>query len=48
MTEQVRAVLEGSKHGSIDTGVDPVSGNLIGEEDATIEPMATAEATEAS
>lgn len=48
VTEQVRAVLEGLKDDSIETNVDPVSGNLIGEEDATLEPMATAEATEAS
>jgi basic membrane lipoprotein Med (substrate-binding protein (PBP1-ABC) superfamily) len=54
VTDQMRAVLEGLKDGSIETGVDPVSGNLVGEEDATPEmtlteePMATAEATEAS
>lgn len=42
--EQVRAVLEGLKDGTIETGVDPVSGNLLGDEAATQE--ATAEATE--
>lgn len=48
VTEQVRAVLEGLKDGTIETGVDPVSGNLMGDEEGTTEPMATAEATEAS
>jgi basic membrane lipoprotein Med (substrate-binding protein (PBP1-ABC) superfamily) len=40
VTEQVRAVLAGLKDGSIETGVDPVSGHLLSEE------MATPEATE--
>ena len=48
ITDQVRAVLEGLRDGTIETGVDPVSGNLVGEEDATPEPMATAEATDAA
>jgi basic membrane lipoprotein Med (substrate-binding protein (PBP1-ABC) superfamily) len=40
VTEQVQAVLEGLRDGTIETGVDPVSGNLLSE-------MATEEATEA-
>jgi basic membrane lipoprotein Med (substrate-binding protein (PBP1-ABC) superfamily) len=39
VTEQVQAVMEGLRDGSIETGVDPVSGNLLNE-------MATREATE--
>jgi basic membrane lipoprotein Med (substrate-binding protein (PBP1-ABC) superfamily) len=39
VTEQVQAVMEGLRDGSIETGVDPVSGNLLNE-------MATPEATE--
>jgi basic membrane lipoprotein Med (substrate-binding protein (PBP1-ABC) superfamily) len=51
VTAQVAAIKDGLADGSIETGVDPVTGNIIGS-DATPEPMATAEptaeATEAS
>ncbi|MCK6578271.1 MAG: BMP family ABC transporter substrate-binding protein [Anaerolineae bacterium] len=42
VTEQVRAVLEGLRGGSIETGVDPVSGNLLSE---VSDPAATPEAS---
>ncbi len=44
VVDQVTAIQDGLIDGSIETGVDPVSGNLIGS-DATPEPMATAEAS---
>jgi basic membrane protein A and related proteins len=44
VTEQVRAVVEGLRDGSIETGVDPISGNLLSEM-ATEEPAATEAAT---
>lgn len=47
VTAQVAAIKEGLADGSIETGVDPVTGNLMGS-DATPEPMATAEPTPAS
>jgi basic membrane protein A and related proteins len=40
VTEEVQAVVEGLRDGTISTGVDPVSGNLLSEM-ATEEPMAT-------
>jgi basic membrane lipoprotein Med (substrate-binding protein (PBP1-ABC) superfamily) len=43
VTEQVQAVLEGLRDGSIETGVDPISGNLLSEM-ATPEPEATDDA----
>ncbi|MBL8133622.1 MAG: BMP family ABC transporter substrate-binding protein [Anaerolineae bacterium] len=42
VTEQVRAVLEALRDGSLDTGVDPVSGNLLSE---VSDPAATPEAS---
>jgi basic membrane protein A len=43
VTEQVQSVVEGLRDGTIETGVDPISGNLLTEM-ATAEPEATVEA----
>ncbi|MBC7814750.1 MAG: BMP family ABC transporter substrate-binding protein [Burkholderiales bacterium] len=52
ITAQIEEILAGLQDGSIETGVDPVTGNLLSDPDATPEPMLTAEpeaeATEAA
>jgi basic membrane lipoprotein Med (substrate-binding protein (PBP1-ABC) superfamily) len=45
VTARMEEILAGLADGSIETGVDPVTGALLSDPDATPEPMATAEAT---